>query len=317
MKHEAHIKNIKDFLLYLYRIFGDALEKPPYDDELHPEGDEHELPNPSLHLTFVGKVFIIVQTLINRKCSFGPLPLLVVLKSLHNYRHPRIKFDELRTTHKNIDSIIRAYVTGEPPPPPIRNTDHPHTLCPSLEWTADPEKAKKSTWHFESTARALGGAYREDLENEYCKTNHEKRHCFHMLSVDLLEWLQQKAWSEKRYHVFLAVGTLLPAELAERIFEFTLAAEKLPCDPLTKVRSKLGSDRDTAEERGVPCQNCGLPHHNDNIKESFQCSHMKDKCLNSAGVQTPDDSDSSSDSDSSNDEEGDEGETSDHMSNDT
>jgi hypothetical protein len=315
MKNDAHIKDIKHWHEYVYRILPDALEKPPLGDELQPEGDERLSLDPSLHLTFVSKIFLMIQALINRDSRLRAFHLLVVLKSLHNRRHPRLKFDEFRTTHKNIDSIIGALVTGEPPPPPIRKIYYPHTLSDSLDWVDDPDAAHKTQWHFPSAARVLGVAYHCDLMNEKCKTIHEKRRCFHMLSVDLLEWMQQKAWSEKRYLVFLAVGTLLPAELTERIFEFTLAAEDLPCDPLTKVRFKPESNRNTAEERSVPCQNCGLPHQDDNIKESYQCSHMKDKCWNSDwGVKTPDDSSNSNNSD---DDEGGEGEDSGHTSSDT
>jgi hypothetical protein len=42
MKNDAHIKNIKNFHEYVYRILSGALEKPPRGDELHPRVDERQ-----------------------------------------------------------------------------------------------------------------------------------------------------------------------------------------------------------------------------------------------------------------------------------
>ena len=278
MKDGAWIKNTLQFYKYLIRILRDTIHKPPNDDELHPDGDEQQLPDPSHYLPFVGKIFLIIQAFINSGHRFAAFRLVIVLKSLHGGWVPRLKFDDSPMIHKNIDSIVRVYIAGEPAPSPIRNsgnTSHPHRL--SLDWVAIPDTAKKIHWRFPGAVHILEEAYRRSLKNDFCKTRQESGSCFHMLSVDLLEWLQQKAWSAKRYHVFLAVGALLPAELAERIFEFTLAAEELPYEPVIKLRVKLGSNRNKTDEQPVHCQNCGLPHHEDRTRESYRCSYMKHK----------------------------------------
>lgn len=55
--------------------------------------------------------------------------------------------------------------------------------------------------------------------------------CFHLSSANMLHWLQTQAWSEIRASVMLTAGSKLPAELAERVFEFALKAEEIPQDP--------------------------------------------------------------------------------------
>jgi hypothetical protein len=81
--------------------------------------------------------------------------------------------------------------------------------------------------------------------------------CFHDNCLDLLEWLQTRAWSETRYRVFSTIGTLLPAELTERVFECTLDAEDVPLDPRVKERLVIdfAEEDETAQQHLKYCQN--------------------------------------------------------------
>lgn len=52
--------------------------------------------------------------------------------------------------------------------------------------------------------------------------------CVHTVLADFLSPLQRKAYGEVRAKVMLTIGTRLPAELSELVFEYTLAGEDLP-----------------------------------------------------------------------------------------
>lgn len=68
--------------------------------------------------------------------------------------------------------------------------------------------------------------------------------------------LQKRAYGEIRHNVFMAVGTKLPAELAENVFELAMLAEGMLLDP----RPQLISPRQRDEREAVPITmaDCGL-----------------------------------------------------------
>jgi hypothetical protein len=55
--------------------------------------------------------------------------------------------------------------------------------------------------------------------------------CFHAHNRRLLELLNEHAASEIEHNVLIAVGTNLPPELTELVFEYALAAEEIPQEP--------------------------------------------------------------------------------------
>jgi len=76
--------------------------------------------------------------------------------------------------------------------------------------------------------------------------------CFHEQHADMLGLLQQEAQHEVRACTLLAVGRHLPAELAELVFEYTLAAEGIPVVCRTRDSDELIRDE-------VTCDFCGRP----------------------------------------------------------
>lgn len=50
----------------------------------------------------------------------------------------------------------------------------------------------------------------------------------------MLQWLQKKAWSEIWTSLMLTAGTILPVELAERVFEYAFEEEEIPANPEVK-----------------------------------------------------------------------------------
>lgn len=93
-------------------------------------------------------------------------------------------------------------------------------------------------------------------------------YCYHMLNLSTLEFLHKQAYSEVRAKVFLTVGSQLPVELTEQVFELALQAEGVPLDPRVReiIRTPVSplvakwSGRDYEEKM--------------KIKGPYRCSRM-------------------------------------------
>lgn len=72
------------------------------------------------------------------------------------------------------------------------------------------------------------------LAAECLKEQSEYNSCYHVLNLDTLDFLHKQAYGEVRTKMFLTVGSQLPMELTEHIFELAMQAEGVPLDP--KVR---------------------------------------------------------------------------------
>lgn len=103
--------------------------------------------------------------------------------------------------------------------------------------------------------------------------------CFHEYSLYMLGVLQRKAWSETRYRVFSTIGTILPPELTERIFEATLAADELALDPQTHNRPTRARDSSARRQRARNLRNdpwiITQTYGNSNIEEEYKCTRMR------------------------------------------
>jgi hypothetical protein len=66
----------------------------------------------------------------------------------------------------------------------------------------------------------------------------------------MLAWLRQRARTEVRVKVMLAIGTIFSAELAEQVFEYALLAEELPVDP-TVCEAIMVDPPDCVDEAGT------------------------------------------------------------------
>lgn len=66
--------------------------------------------------------------------------------------------------------------------------------------------------------------------SELCEDRPDHHECYHTCSMPILNLLRRCAWGQARGRVMLTVGTQLPPELTEEVFEYALVAEDLPLD---------------------------------------------------------------------------------------
>ena len=69
------------------------------------------------------------------------------------------------------------------------------------------------------------------LRRRYDRYDEKKEQCSHEWNLPLLDYLQKRAYGELHATVMLTIGTILPAELAEHVFEHALIAEGVPSEP--------------------------------------------------------------------------------------
>jgi len=113
-----------------------------------------------------------------------------------------------------------------------------------LRWYDPPTTGNLGFWDFAGASRYLRSAcfqlscaHSHDHNHDHHDQDSELRgQCFHTQSLELLDWLQRKAWGEIRSKILRIVGDRLPAELAERIFECALDTEGVPLRLTAKER---------------------------------------------------------------------------------
>ena len=259
MRGTKQTVDLEHWFQYLCRTLASAVEKGPRSDEEY--GDET--------LKFVDKFFMVVQTFLDRDDPGGAFNLLILLKCLYSKPQSRLSNHQARLVHRAIDDACMALINGTSPPqlprphsarsdPTIRSPFDSTLGDGSLKWDRASSSSTKN-WRLASLTSTLGKLYRSKLETEDCHVSYVDyvgERCFHTLSVDLLWELQRRAWSEVRYNVFSTIGTVLPSELTEHVFEYALSAAQLPSDP-TIYRS--------VDQKGVLSQ----------VKETYQCTRMK------------------------------------------
>ena len=99
-----------------------------------------------------------------------------------------------------------------------------------------PESERRLYWDFASASRLLLAAY----DTQDCSLFNDPDgdgstgSCYHENSIELLDWVQRKAWYEIRRNVFSTIGTLLNAELTEKVFTHALEAEGIQLETRLK-----------------------------------------------------------------------------------
>jgi hypothetical protein len=101
---------------------------------------------------------------------------------------------------------------------------------------------------------------------------HRKRHhdpaCFHEDHASLLEFLQKRSYGEVRFRVISTIGTKLPADLTEMVFEHAMAAENAPLKPRVLEKRKLWAD-DVERLRRLREKETDQPNY---VEEEFICT---------------------------------------------
>lgn len=78
--------------------------------------------------------------------------------------------------------------------------------------------------------------------------------CSHKVLLSTLDIVQRNAYVEIRIEVLRAVRGRLPTELAEIVFEFTMATEAIPLDPRIVVRTKYRESNERRLKCRIPCE---------------------------------------------------------------
>lgn len=255
---ELKVHNGPEFSQCVIRIFQETLEQ---HSKLRKDSKEWEIESG----IFLERCLRLVQHMVDAGESTAALHALVTIKTVHRLQNTHFREERLQNAHEELDALIRAYTTEEidenckafstPRAKETgRLTNGDQVSFGSLKWRSRRPALSRTYHDFASATRTLRSAYFDRKYYEYpCKFGSTDEYdfpweddldpyvCFHRSSVDLLEWLQRKAWSEIRSKVMLTTGTLLPAELNERVFELALKSEDIPFDPSVKGRATLDS----------------------------------------------------------------------------
>jgi hypothetical protein len=219
---------------------------------------------------FMEKSLSLVQHMIDIDQKDMVLHALVTLKSVHRNGNKYRREDDLGDAHEYIDDLIRAFVSenvrsrdrscslGWSSSTDEGRKDHHkedhvcHIEFGDLRWPSAPRNQKYRYRNFALATRILSKEYfhkqrrayacvfdgsGSEPDNQWYDDDYGRSKtfdCFHRSSIKMLEWLQTRAWSEIRANVMLTAGSLLPAEIAERVFEFALQVEEIPSHPTVK-----------------------------------------------------------------------------------
>lgn len=199
--------------------------------------------------TFFNKCLLLIQIIIDRGRRKETFRILVLLKFMIREVNARLWYTKTSLQQERVDRVIKAFVDdiipasmasmAVPGRRPLKSGD---VEAEGLSWTPIASDADGPFyWDFASTVRPLRTAYMDRLcsyDSVLDQVDAPERDgssgcCFHQKSVQLLDWLQTRAWSELRANVFLTIGTILPPELTEYVFECALEAQGVPSNPKT------------------------------------------------------------------------------------
>lgn len=193
--------------------------------------------------TFIEKAFQLIQVLVDNDRDKDAFHGLILLKSAIRMSYPRMQDGKFLAHHALLHTAIRSLVSRAP-----TDDGAESKLCfrrgyvdlhvNGLTWRQESEYGRRHTWYWDFAAakRQLNSTFFQNWchsrrlydNDEYDSTSES---CFHAVTVELLDWLQTKAWSEIRYNVFRTIGCRLPSELTERVFSYALKAEEIEADP--------------------------------------------------------------------------------------
>ena len=229
------IEHKERFANYVLTTIDNSMMKSPAEDE-----QKHKANGKDVYLQ---KVFKLVQMLLDLDLRTEALHALVLVKSL--YRRDSIRIAEQKhksVAHKRIDEAIRCLVDESQIPDTARSecdleqhlrepVKHGYKISiAGLTWCCSrARKLDLTFWNFASAASVLRTACMnytcDPVTNLYASPRRKKqKHCLHQNSLNILDSLEKKAWSEIRANTIITVGTILPAELTEKVFQYALEA---------------------------------------------------------------------------------------------
>ena len=259
---------------------------------------------------WLNKALVLLQQFIYQEQYGRVFEALVTLKSVYRNSNLRLRDSSTCLAHKTIDDLIKAFIAEEFPmrcrsdcySPLNEDIDleeeeeeeeeeteewHAEHTCTvnflDFEWTSFSGGALKVFWDIPMAVRTLRAAYDDkqaSKDDELCVTKAwgytlVERACFHKSSLPLLEWLQKRAWSEVRVKIMLTIGTVLPTELAQRVFECAMEAEDLPIDPQVEETIMVNPPDPLDELQRVVCKIDG-PRPFTRTKPVYHCSGLNE-----------------------------------------
>ena len=234
------------FVEYVHHIIPEAFQKswPMEEYNAQPSDSWEQVRNEDPVLV---KCFKLVQTMIDHDREKDAFHVLVLLKSVFRKINERTFGVNFELAHTTLDRVIRDFIAevSDLQDAKAAKANLTSTVSNNTPWLgmdgitwhqATKSRPHSRYWDFAAATRPLQTAYFYNICNnkeidENAEFDDDTYTCFHSNSFDLLHRLQIKAWSEIRSNVFQTIGTLLPTELTERIFEFALAAEEIPLQP--------------------------------------------------------------------------------------
>ena len=265
-------RDAQQFANYVDKILGASKNTvPPHDESQTDLSDAVSDTGPFERLgdiePFLYKALMLVQKMMDLGLWLEVPRTLVLLKTLYHRENSRPSRADDQFDHELIDEILQCFTDERTIIPSSRHecdakTPHSQHTCiirvGGLKWLSHRELARDRLRYrdFAFAARALGTAY----TSMRCQPLRHHKECFHENSVDLLGWLQTKAWSEIRSNVYRCLGPVFATELVDRIFEYALMAEDITEQPGTQMIVTEG------EARGWVARH---------TKEIYRCESMK------------------------------------------
>ncbi|KAK3707545.1 hypothetical protein LTR37_012040 [Vermiconidia calcicola] len=248
-------------------------------------------PHYFIQYTFLAKALALVATTMYTGLdAHQPVRIPVLLKSLYHGRSLRVRdFAPFGKAHKEIDKVIRWTVDEDEIPRKARyrcdDPDHPDVKyrreisTDYMRWLSCPDDGHVVFRDFAVAARILRTSYFDQINNKCLAEDDDTftgPSCFHRNSICLLDWLQKKAWTEIRVSVLHTVGSLLPAELTDKIFEHALDAEEIPADPCLSETFHVEPDSKVIRHRERKGLKPLQPRSCERTREIYKCCRIKD-----------------------------------------
>jgi hypothetical protein len=274
-------EDVQRFIDYVRRIIPNAFQQEPTAEEYASESG-----TAVYRPVILVKSFKLIQLIIDQGRHEDAFHILVLLKSVIRRANSRVYALDCGYVHQTFDRVIRAFISERSAMKGVKVSDLIHKPGNNTPWIR--VAIDGITWHqfwkdtrhlrywdFAAAARTLRAAYvaatcMEKSEHEY--PDHCTMTCFHSSSLDLLDRLQTKAWSEIRANVFQTIGTLLPTELTERVFEFALVSEDIPLHPMVDANVLTDPPESIVQTAKARKLEPPPPRYKRRIKEPYLCS---------------------------------------------